>query len=185
MTYPPVFEVPRAPLDMGASNRIVESISIIQPSPTSVQAGLTAQIPLEALTGTGINSLEIGMLFPQQSLGAGVSFQTLTVGTVVNLMNRQNGTFALQPIDITIASISVRLTTSVYYVASLASSTLNLRGSDGSAVSTPSVTSATDHTYVGAFIYTAASTSIRLYATPQLALTPPAVGTNIVLQGET
>ena len=41
-----------------------------KPSPVTVQVGLSASVPQEALSGTGITSVEIGTAFPEQPLGS-------------------------------------------------------------------------------------------------------------------
>ncbi|HVH76575.1 MAG TPA: hypothetical protein VM755_16790 [Stellaceae bacterium] len=157
-----------------------------QLAPVTVQAGLTASIPREALSGTGISSLEIGTSFPEQPLGAGAAFAGATEGTALNLMDRHADKPSFPPVDIATATAGVGFTAGVYYVLSLTGQTLSVRGSDGSlASSTPVLPGTPDpnHTFVGAMIYAAATTSIRLYPKLQLTLPAPAVGTHGVLQG--
>ena len=154
------------------------------PGPVTVQVGLTASIPREALSGTGITSVEIGTAFPQQSLGAGSAFEAAAAGTVVNLMVGSQP--ALAPFALTLASAGVTFSAGVSYVLSLTGANLTVRGSDGSSASSTLASGAPDssHTYIGAMVYTAAATTVTLYPTLQLSLASPAVGTHGVLQGE-
>src|SRR6185312_8279384 len=50
------------------------------PGPVTIQLGLTASIPREALDGTGITNLEIGTPFPRQQLGDAAAFQAASTG---------------------------------------------------------------------------------------------------------
>lgn len=62
-----------------------------------------------------------------------------------------------------------------------------MRGSDGSSASSalpPSANPDANHTYVGAMVYTAGTTSVPLYPLLQLALPAPTVGSHGVLQGQ-
>ena len=156
-----------------------------QPGPVTVQAALSASVPREALTGTGITSIEIGTAFPQQSLGSGAVFETETAGTVLNLMNGAKP--ALAPFNLAISAAGVGFTTGIYYVLSLTGTSLTVRGSDGSSASSalpPSANPDANHTYVGAMVYTAGTTSVPLYPLLQLALPAPTVGSHGVLQGQ-
>lgn len=154
------------------------------PGPVTVQAGLTASIPREALSGTGITNVEIGTAFPQQSLGAGSVFEAAAAGTVVNLM--EGSQLAMAPFVLTLASAGVTFKAGIYYVLSLTGANLTVRGSDGSTASSVLASGAPDssHTYIGAMVYTAAATTVSLYPKLQLSLPAPAVGTHGVLQGE-
>ena len=71
---------------------------------------------------------------------------------------------------------------------SLTGTSLTLRGSDGSSASSePTLSGAPDphHTFVGAMVYAAGTTSVRLYPKLQLTLPAPTVGTHGVQQGQT
>ena len=157
--------------------------SPVQLAPVTVQAGLTAAIPREALDGTGIASVQIGTNFPQQNLGSGSAFEA-AAGTVANLMSRAKP--ALAPYDLSTATAGVPFTAGLYYVLSVTGTNLTVRGSDGSSAS--AVLAAADapdasHTFVGAMVYGATTSSVQLYPKLQLTLPAPAVGTQGVLQG--
>ena len=157
-----------------------------QPGPVTVQAALNASVPREALSGTGITSIEIGTAFPQQSLGAGAAFESETAGTVLNLMNFSKP--ALAPFNLTLAAAGIGFNAGVYYVLSLNGVNLTSRGSDGTSVSAtlPASTNPdTAHTYVGAMVYTTGTTAVPLYPLLQLTLPAPSVGAHGVLQGQT
>jgi len=156
----------------------------IIPGPVTIQAGLTASIPREALEGTGISSLEIGTAFPEQPLGDGAAFQGLTSGTVLNLMERRNVDPPLPPVDLALAKLGVKFRPGFSYVLALAGKTLSVRGSDGSTATVESTSGDATHTFVGAMVYTKLTTSVRLYPKLQLSLAAPAVGSRGVLQGE-
>ena len=146
----------------------------IQQGPVTVQVGLGAFIPREALAGTGINSIEIGTRFPEQSLGSGVVFQSAAAGTVLNLMDRHSDTPALAPVVLALASAGFTFKAGVSYVLSLTGTTLSVRGSDGSSGSSqPTLSGPPDpqHAFVGALVYSASATSVRLY--PKLATHVP------------
>lgn len=158
-----------------------------QPAPVTVQVGLTASIPREALSGTGITSVEIGTSFPEQSLGDGAAFASQTAGTVLNLMDRHGAKPPLPPYDLALASAGVNFAAGIYYVLSLTGTDLTVRGSDGSSASSVlSVAGTPDpsHTFVGATVYTNAIATVRLYAKLPLTLPAPSVGTHGVLQGD-
>ena len=160
----------------------------VQQAPVTIQVGLSASIPLEALTGTSINGIEIGTAFPQQPLGDGAALQALTAGAAINLMDRHSPNPALAPITLATATAGVSFTAGVYYVLSLTGTNLTVRGSDGSSASSvPTLPGNPDpkHTYVGAMVYAATTTSVILYPKLQLTLAAPAVGTYGVLQSET
>ena len=154
------------------------------PGPVTIQVGLTASIPREALDGTGISSLEIGTPFPGQALGDAAAFQALTVGRVLNLMERGGAAPALPPQDLKLAGLGVTFRPGISYVLALTGKTLSVRGADGSEVTVPTKPRDTAHTFVGAMVYSGATASVRLYPKLQLALAAPAVGTNGVLQGQ-
>lgn len=156
-----------------------------RPGPVTVQVGLAASIPREALDGTGISSIESGTAFPEQSLGAGSAFKALATGAVINLMERHNVDPGLAPYDLPITKLGVSLRVGVSYVLSLTSRTLTVRGSDGSTASVPTQPPDATHTFVGMVVYAASTTSVRLYARLSLSLPAPVVGTHGVLQGET
>ena len=156
-----------------------------KPSPVTVQVGLSASVPQEALSGTGITSVEIGTAFPEQPLGSGAALESVTAGTVVNLMDSHRTNSAIAPYNLATATAGVTFTVGVYYVLSLTGTSLTVRGSDNSFVSSTPTLSATDpaHTFVGAMVYTATTTSVLLYPKLQLTLPAPAVGALGVLQG--
>jgi hypothetical protein len=155
------------------------------PGPVTVQAALSASIPREALDGTHISSIESGTVFPDQPLGAGVVFQSLTAGTVINLMERHNVDPAFAPFDLPVANLGVTFREGVSYVLALSTDTLSVRGSDGFTASVNTQAPDAVHTFVGSMVYGASTTSVRLYPKLWLPLQPPAVGTQGVLQGET
>ena len=157
-----------------------------QLAPVTVEVGLDASIPREALSGTGITGIEAGTSFFQQSLGDGGALESLTAGTVVNLMNRNLPAPPLAPCNLATATAGVAFTAGIYYVLSLTGTSLNVRGSDGSSTSsTPTLLGPADpnHTYVGAMVYASATTSVQLFPLLQLTLSAPAVGTQGVQQG--
>ncbi len=157
--------------------------SPVQLAPVTVQAGLTAAIPREALDGTGIASVQIGTNFPQQNLGSGSAFEA-AAGTVANLMSRAKP--ALAPYDLSTATAGVPFTAGLYYVLSVTGTSLTVRGSDGSSASAVLAAAAApdaSHTFVGAMVYGATTSSVQLYPKLQLTLPAPAVGTQGVLQG--
>lgn len=155
------------------------------PGPVTIQAGLTASIPGEALDGTSITSIETGTPFHEQSLGDAAAFQALTVGKVLNLIERRDADPPLPPYDLALAKLGVTFRPGISYVLALTAATLSVRGADGSNVTVPAKARDKMHTFVGAMVYTAATTTVRLYPKLQLALAAPAVGTHGVLQGET
>src|ERR1035438_8391258 len=155
-----------------------------QRSPATIQVPLTAAVPQAALAATGISSIEIGTVFPQQTIGSGTTFGAETAGTVLNLMAAS--TPALAPFNLTLASSGVTFTAGVTYTFSLIGSDLAISGSDGSsptAVLPAGANTDTTHTFVGMAVYASGTATVPLY--PLLALTFPApgVGTNGVLQG--
>lgn len=156
-----------------------------KPGPISVQVGLIASIPREALDGTGIGSIESGTAFPEQSLGAGAAFKALATGTVVNLMERRDVDPALAPYDLPVTKLGVSFRAGVSYVLSLTGTALTVRGSDGSTASATTPRRDATHTFVGMMVYAESTTSVRLYPKLSLSLPAPIVGTNGVLQGET
>ncbi len=152
--------------------------------PVTIQAGLTAFIPREALDGTGISSLEIGTPFPLQGLGAGAAFKGLTEGRMLNLMERHDVDPPLVPFDLPTEKLGVKFQVGITYVFALSGKTLSIRGSDGSNAAVSFKARDADHTYVGSVVFSKTTTSVRLYPKLQLALAAPAVGTNGVLQSE-
>lgn len=156
-------------------------------APSTVQTELQAFVPVEALTGTSITTLPIGIAFATQALGAGAVFQKATSGVVLNLCDAHGDTYALTPIDLAIADTGLALTAGLQYVFSLQGTALAVRGSDGSTLSAvpPIAKPDAQHTYVGAIVYVAGLTSVRLYPILSLTLPAPAVGANGVEQGET
>ncbi len=160
-----------------------------QQNPSSVQLGLNAFVPQEALAGTGIVNLEIGTAFPTQSLGDGATFEAASAGVALNLMDRgSNVKPAFPPYNLTLAGTGITFAAGVTYILSLQGGSLNARGSDGSTASATlkqSPSPDANHTYVGAMVYSSALTTVRLYAKLSLALPAPAVGTGGVLQGDT
>jgi hypothetical protein len=157
--------------------------SPIQLAPVTLQTGMSAAVPREALDGTGITSIEIGTAFPEQNLGS-ESALTAADGAVVNLMHR--GTPALAPYDLTLPVVGVSFQTGIYYVLSVTGTNLTVRGSDNSsatAVLATSVAPDPSHTYVGAMLYGAGISAIPLYPKLPLTLPAPAVGTHDVTQG--
>ncbi len=191
----PVGVVARQPITVSIPQPVTVPIKIdpfpvtvpTQPAPSTITVGLTAFIPKEALTGTGISSIEIGTVFAQQSLGAGSAIEAATVGTIVNLTNRPHPNAAIAPFALTLAGLGIAFNAGITYVLSLTGETLTARGSDNSTatVSASPKGAIGGYTYVGALVYTATSTTVEMYPLLQLPFTPPAVGVNGVLQGAT
>lgn len=100
----------------------------VEPNPVTVQAGLSAFVPNEALSGTGIAGSEIGTPFPQQSLGAGTTFESATAGVTLNLLDRHLDTPPFAPYDLSLATAGVSFTPGVAYVFSMTGTTLTVRG---------------------------------------------------------
>ncbi len=153
--------------------------------PVTIQVGLTASVPREALDGTGITSLEIGTPFPEQPLGDAAAFSKLTTPVVINLLDRHNVDTPLAPVNLPLAKLGIAFRAGISYVLSLAAQALTVRGSDGS-TATATTTASRDktHTFVGAMVYNSMTASVRLFPKLQLTLPAPAVGTNGILQGE-
>jgi hypothetical protein len=178
-----------------ASNAIIRLQQIIgeggnapktaNPGPVTIQVGLSASIPREALDGTGITSIESGTVLSEQPLGAGDAFKALAAGTAINLKERHNVDPAFAPYDLPVANLGVTFRAAVSYVLSLTVSTLTVRGSDGSTAAVEAKPRDTTHTFVGMMVYAVSTTSVRLYPKLSLPLQLPAVGTQGVLQRET
>ena len=153
------------------------------PEPVTIQAGLSAFVPREALSGTGIHSVEIGTAFRQQALGAGSVFDSAQSSVVINLMASNQP--ALAPYVLPLASAGVSFTAGTSYVLSLTGTSLAVRGADGSSAS-GTLANAPDpsHVYIAAMVYTAQMQNVTMYPQLQLSLPAPAVGTHGVLQGE-
>jgi hypothetical protein len=154
-----------------------------QLGPTTVQVPLLATVPKAVLAGTGISAIEIGTVFPQQSIGAGATFQTETAGTVLNLM--ATATPALAPFSLNLASAGVTFKSGVTYTFSLTGSALAISGSDGSsssAVLAAGANADTTHTFVGMVAYRSGVTTALLYPLLSLSFPAPAVGTHGVAQ---
>jgi len=193
VTTPPPIYIPIRRLDdlkstTAASVKVptigVDSAAYItQLGPSTVQLGLNASIPVEALAGTGITTIEIGTRFLQQPLGQGSAIEQISAaGAVINL-TKDTDVSPFPPYSLSIANASTRFSVGVYYVLSLSGANLTVRGSDGSSVSTTiSSPPAAGHTYVGAVVYASSITAVVLYAKLQLTLLSPAVGTHGVLQ---
>ena len=145
---------------------------------------LTASIPREALDSTGITSIEIGTSFPGQSLGSGATFKGLASGMTVNLMERHDVDPAIRSVRFADCKPRCDISAGFLFVLTATNNALTIRGSDGSNatanVNTPDAT----HIFVGSFVYSASTTSVRLYPKLQLTFTAPAVGSHGVLQGE-
>ena len=153
----------------------------------TVQIGLIASIPQEALSGTGITGIEIGTRFEQQALGSGAAFEASPAGAIVNLMASATPLSSIGPYDLATATAGVTFTAGVTYVLSLTGQALTVRGYDGS-TATSVVTGSTANpaiTFVGSVIYAPATASIRLYPKLSLTLPAPAVGAYGVEQGVT
>lgn len=152
------------------------------PGPVTVQAGLTASIPIEALDGTGIASLEIDTHFPEQQLGDAATFLAQAPGHVANLMERTDVDPALPPYDLPLAKLKVIFRPGIVYVLSLTRTTLSVRGADGSTATDRATAPDKTHTFVGSMIFTGDTTTVRLYPKLQLTLPAPAVGTSGITQ---
>ncbi len=159
--------------------------TLLPKGPSTITVGLSASIPKEALTGTGISTIEIGTIFAQQNLGLGSAIQAATQGTIVNLMDRPHPNAAIVPFALTLSGLGLNFTAGTTYVLSLAAGTLTARGSDKSTASVSSTPQGAigGYTYVGSMVYSATSTTVQMYPLLQLHFTPPAVGTNGILQG--
>jgi hypothetical protein len=190
-TTPPTIRVPPPPLRGAGIAELKTAIGSranlptpIQQSPVTVQVGLSASVPREALSGTGITSVEIGTAFPQQTLGDGAALQSAMAGAVLNLVDRRLTPPPFPPYDLAVATAGVTFTAGIYYVLALTGTSLTVRGSDGSSASTVlSAGGDPAHTFVGAMVYITALESVRLYPQLQLTLPAPPVGTHGVLQG--
>ncbi len=181
---PAVDAVVRSRLELNFIGSGANAPSQSQPAPVTIQVGLNAAVPREALAGTGITSLEIGTSFPEQPLGSASVFQSAAGGVVLNLLDRHTTSPAFAPYDLATATAGITFTAGVYYVLSLTGTNLSARGADGSTASSVLPTgAAAGLTFVGAVVYTAATTTVRLYPKLQLALAAPAVGTHGVQQG--
>ena len=157
----------------------------VQQSPVTIQIGLTASVPQEALSGTGITGIEIGTRFAQQAMGSGAAFEAAPAGAIVNLMASATPLSSIAPYDLATATAGVTFTAGVTYVLSLTGEALTVRGSDGS-TATSVVTQSTANpaiTFVGSVMYASATASIRLYPKLSLTLPAPAVGAYGVQQG--
>lgn len=156
-----------------------------QLAPVTVEVSLQASIPREALSNTGINAIEAGTIFFQQELGDGAALEALTSGMVVNLANRNLAAPSLASCNLATATAGVAFTAGVYYVLCLTGTSLSVRGSDGSSVtSAPALPGPADvkHTYVGAMVYSVTTTSVELFPLLQLTLAAPPVGAQGVQQ---
>ncbi len=153
-------------------------------APVTVQVGLSAFIPQQALSGTGISTVEIGTLFSEQGLGDGSTFEDSS-GMTVNLMDRHSATPSYAPFTLTPASVPVVFNPGVSYVLSATGTSLTVTGSDNS-TSTATLASGPDanHTFIGSMVYETSLTSVELYPKLQLSLAAPGVGSNGVLQGD-
>ena len=157
-----------------------------QLSPKTIQIPLNATVPQVALAATNVSSIELGTAFPQQTIGAGATFETETDGTILNLMAA--ATPALAPFTLTLASTGVTFTSGVTYTFSLLGNSLTISGSDGSAppAQLPTGTNTdTTHTFIGMVVYTSNTTTVPLYPLLELSFAAPAVGTNGITQGTT
>jgi hypothetical protein len=154
--------------------------------PSIVQVELDAFIPIEALLGTGITAIPIDTAFRPQPLGPGSAFKANATGSILNLCDAHGDTYALAPIDLSLADTGLTFTAGVQYVFSLQGTALAVRGSDGSTLSaTPKLASPDPaHNYVGALLFAEGLTSVRLYPILSLSLPAPAVGTNGIEQGQ-
>ena len=195
---PPLNDIGRARVDL-VNNVGVNGIARVQhvigaggnapkaaaPGSITIQVGLTASVPREALDDTGITSFEIGTPFPEQVLGDAVAFSKLTTPVVVNLSGRRDVGPPLPPFNLPLANLGVTFRAGISYVLALTGQALSVRGSDGF-TATANVTAFKDkvHTFVGAMVYSSTDSAVKLYPKLQLALPAPAVGTNGVLQGE-
>ena len=161
---------------------------VTTPAPPSVaQVELDAFIPVEALTDTGITAIPIGTAFRTQSLGQGAAFQAQPAGTILNLCDAHGDVQPLAPRDLPIADTGLALTAGVEYVFSLQGAALSVRGSDGSRLSATPPIAKPDalHNYIGAIVFTAALTTVRLYPILSLTCAAPGVGAYGIQQGAT
>ncbi len=150
--------------------------------PTSITIGLSAFIPKEALSGTGISSIEIGTTFPQQNLGAGAAVQSSA--HIVNLMAREHANAAIVPFALTLAGLGFNFIAGTIYVLSFAAGKLTVRGPGASTSISSSPKGAIGGvTYIGALVYSDTLTTVLMYPLVQLPFTPPAVGANGMRQG--
>ena len=157
----------------------------VQQSPVTIQVGLTASIPQEALIGTGITSVEIGTRFMEQNLGSGAALDAETAGVIVNLFNPGTPLSSVAPYSLAIAAAGVTFNAGISYVLSLTGQNLSVRGSDGSTVTSVVTESTADaaFTFVGSVMYSSSITSVTLYPKLSLTLPAPAVGSYGIQQG--
>jgi hypothetical protein len=155
--------------------------SVFARNPVTTEIGLQAQIPREALSGTGITSVELGTRLAQQGLGAGSALQAAAAPTVLNLLAMTDTVSYAFPL----ASTGFEFVSGVSYVLTLAGSSVTIRGSDGTQTSTTAslATPPPSFTLVGSMVFAANITTIPLYAKLCLSLQAPAVGTHGVVQG--
>ncbi len=161
--------------------------SIIPDPPTIVREELNAFIPIEALTGTGITAIPIGVAFFQQTLGDGRRFQANGSGSILNLCDAHRESPPLPPIDLPLATPGITLVAGTQYVFSLQGTALTVRAADGTIqTATPALTKPdSQHLYVGAVLFTAGLATARLYPLLSLTLPVPAPGGAEIKPGET
>lgn len=154
-----------------------------QPGPTTVQVALAAVIPQAALGPTDIGNIEIGTVFPTQSLGDGTAFHELKTDTVLNLMATAKP--ALPPFKLDLKAAKVDLARKLTYTFSLLGDRLSISGPDGfsTSVALPDIGPGDPaHTFVGMATVTGDDAPIALYPLLPLSFPAPAVGTHGVVQ---
>jgi hypothetical protein len=156
----------------------------IPTQPWTVQFGLSASIPQEALDGTGITAVGIETRFPQYSFNQ-TSLGNLfrPNGTVVNLNSQETqSNTGIPPFVLSISQSTFNFMNKVYYVLSLTSSTLSVRGSDGSSGTVAiAVRPPSGSTYLGALVYDASVTAVTLYPKLQLSVPLPSTASQGLL----
>ena len=125
--------------------------------PTTIEVALTASVPHVVLAQTGITSVELGTVFPQQAIGSAAAFAADFPGLVLNLA--ATGEAPLAPFEVTLAETGIEFSAGVTYTFSLEGAALSVSGSDGSsATATLAQAAEAGITYVGMAVYRSALT---------------------------
>lgn len=154
-------------------------------APVTVQLGLDAFIPSEALAGTGISSIESGTAFPVQDAGSWATLQQESGGVVINLTDTRNADSVPAPYDLSLEPLNASFTAGITYVVSMTGTAVSIRGTDGTSQTATLADPPPDqaHQFVGAVVYSSGTASVPLYPKVSLGLAAPAVGTSGVQQG--
>jgi hypothetical protein len=178
-------------ISAGASQAIAIGTGANRPigingAPVTVQLGLDAFIPAEALSGTGISSIEAGTAFPAQNAGSWATLQSESGGVVINLTDTRNAKSVPATYDLTLGPLNAAFTAGITYIVSMTGTAVSIRGTDGTSQTARMTDPPPDraHQFVGAMVYSNGVASVRLYPKVSLGLAAPAVGTSGVQQGE-